>query len=119
LSNNRKNGLSYEQYGQTECSAHFDFAPLIKVLEQYVQGYDLWLDSSNWKAIEAAWMRVGQAQRDVPVHVAHEYCRIDRSFHPRPNFDEEYLPENLTVYNYKTEHEEVWFPLITSQGKIV
>lgn len=110
-------GLCYEQYGQViEHSSHFDFAPLITVLEQYVQGYDVWLDSGNWKAIEAAWMRVGQAQRDVPVHIAHEYCRMDRSFHPRPDFDEPYLPENLTVYNYKTEHEEVWFPLVTSDS---
>lgn len=112
-----KEGLSYEQYGQViEHSKHFDFGPFIKALEQYVAGYDRWLTTSDWKAIESAWMMVGQAQRDVPVHVAHEYCRIDRAFHPTPTFDEEYLPENLTIFNYKTEQEEVWFPLGSSDA---
>lgn len=112
-----KEGLTYEQHGQKiEHSKHFDFAPFIRALEHYAQGYDLWLDTSNWKAIEAAWMMVGRAQCDVPVHVAHEYCRIDRSFHPRPDFDEDYLPENLTIYNYRTEREETWFPLVMSES---
>jgi hypothetical protein len=112
-----KDGLSYEQYGQViKHSKHFDFGPFIKALEQYVAGYGRWLTTSDWKAIESAWMMVGQAQRDVPVHVAHEYCRIDRAFHPTPTFDEAYLPENLTIFNYKTEQEEVWFPLGSSDA---
>jgi hypothetical protein len=111
------NGIDYVQNGQIiKNSKHFDFTPFINALQHYTQGYDIWLDTGNWKAIEAAWMKVGLAQRDVPVHVAHEYCRIDRSFHPRPNFDEEYLPENLTIYNYRTEHEERWFPLVTTDS---
>lgn len=109
------NGLSYEQNGKLiEHSKHYDFTPFKTALEHYVQGYDVWLDTSNWKAIEAAWMMVGRAQCEVPVHVAHEYCRMDRSFHPRPEFDEDYLPENLTIYNYRTEREEVWFPIDTA-----
>ncbi len=96
-----KDGLSYEQYGQViKHSKHFDFGPFIKALEQYVVGYDRWLTTSDLKEIESDWVMVGQAQRDVPVHVAHEYCRIDRAFHPTPTFVEAYLPENLTIFNY-------------------
>ena len=109
------NGLSYKQNGKLITnSKHYDFTPFKTALEHYVQGYDVWLDTGNWNSIQAAWMMVGQAQCEVPVHVAHEYCRIDRAFHPRPEFDEDYLPENLTIYNYRTEREEVWFPIDTS-----
>ena len=80
-----KNGLTYEQRGVViEHSRHFDLTPLKSALQDYVDGYDNWERTSNWDAMKAAWMQVGLAQRDVPVHVINEYCRPDRSFVPVP-----------------------------------
>jgi hypothetical protein len=65
--------------------------------------------------MKAAWMSVGKAQRDVPAHVAHEYCRPDRSFDPTPLFNEPYLPRNLTCSNYFiSDRVTSWFPLAAS-----
>lgn len=30
--------------------------------------------------MQAAWLKVGLAQRDVPAHITQEYCHPDRSF---------------------------------------
>ena len=110
-----KNGLTYEQRGVViEHSRHFDLTPLKSALQDYVVGYDNWSRTRNWPEGVAAWMAVGMVQRDVPVHVANEYCRRDRSFHPRPAFNEETLPRNLNFYNYNTERVASWFPLVVS-----
>ncbi len=110
-----KNGLTYEQRGVViEHSRHFDLTSLKSALHDYVDGYDNWLATRDLPAMEAAWMAVGMAQRDVPVHVANEYCRSDRSFLPRPAFNEETLPRNLKFYNYNTGCEASWFPLVVS-----
>lgn len=109
-------GLPYQQNGSEHRSAHFDFTPLKTALQTYVDGYDAWERDSNWGAIEAAWMLVGKAQRDVPAHVAQEYCRPDRSFHPCPSFNEPILPRVLTFYYWTTSQEESWFPLTSSNS---
>ncbi|MDF1826753.1 MAG: hypothetical protein P1U39_00515 [Legionellaceae bacterium] len=84
----------------------FDFNSLITALDTYVTNYDRW----NWHDRDAAWLKVGQAQRDVPVHIANEYCRPDRSFHPCPEFNERTLPRVFTFDNYVTSCNS-WFPL--------
>ncbi len=89
----------------------FDFHSLITALDSYVTNFDTW----NSHQQEEAWMKVGQAQRDVPAHVAHEYCRPDRSFDPLPSFTEETLPRILTFYNYVTNIKP-WFPLSSSSS---
>lgn len=110
-------GISYEQYGHIiKNSKHFDFNPLIAALKYYVENYELWRDRSNWEAMGEALLTIGWEQRNVPVHVANEYCRLDRSFEPNPDFNEDSLPENLSVFNYKTESEEAWFPLKTADA---
>jgi len=76
----------------------FDFKSLITALDTYVTNYDRW----NYNQQEEAWLNVGKAQRDVPAHIAHEYCRGDRSFDPRPEFNEETLPRCFTFDNYVT-----------------
>ena len=85
----------------------FDFKSLITALETYVTNYDGWDSHQRFEA----WLNVGKAQRDVPAHVAHEYCRHDRPLDPRPHFGEENLPRHLKFYNYKTDRSESWFPL--------
>ncbi|VEB35688.1 SidC homolog [Legionella sainthelensi] len=103
-------GLVYQQREETHRSVHFDFTPLKNALQQYVDGYDTWRKDKNWDAMGAAWMRVGIAQRDVPAHIAHEYCRPDRSFWPLPEFNEATLPRILIFNNFNTGRDEFWFP---------
>jgi len=89
----------------------FDFHSLITALDTYVTNYDKW----NCHQKLEAWMEVGKAQRDVPAHIAHEYCRPDRSFNPLPSFNEENLPRILAFGNY-TREDKSWFPLASSSS---
>ena len=73
--------------------------------------YDRW----DYHQRDEAWLNVGKAQRDVPAHIAHEYCRGDRSFDPRPEFNEDTLPRVLTFYNSVTAVKS-WFPLTSSSS---
>ena len=107
-------GLGYSQGGLEHRSAHFDLTPLKNALQQYVDSYDNWERENNLDAMRAAWMEVGILQRDLPVHVVNEYCHPDRSFSPRPEFNEEALPRSLIFYNYNTNSEQALFPLVVS-----
>lgn len=119
-------GLKFRQNGTEHSSTHFDFTPLKEALQAYVNGYGAWDAAINWNAMEAAWMQVGKAQRDVPAHVAQEYCRPDRSFDPLPSFNvdrndipKESLPRTLTFfYNLTTSQDESWFPLGASDSSL-
>ena len=109
-------GLVYQQRGTEHRSAHFDLTQLISALQRYVDGYDNWVITHNWNEMRAAWMEVGIQQRDLPVHVLNEYCRPDRSFYPRPEFNEEALPRSVTFYNYDARVEQSLFPLVISDA---
>jgi hypothetical protein len=108
------NGLAYQQNGQEHRSAHFDFTSLKEAEQRYINRHDAWVDTGNWVGMDFAWGDVGKAQRDVPAHVAQEYCRTDRSFDPRPEFNEATLPRKLTFYNRTTARGYSWFPLAAS-----
>lgn len=113
-----REGLAYTQHGEPKNSKHFDFSPLKTALKHYVDGYNAWYaQKSNWPEMKAAWLCVGKAQRDVPAHVAQEYCRPDRSFDPTPRFNEAELPRNGTYYNWITERDERWFPVADSDSE--
>ncbi len=105
-------GLAYSQAGQDHRSAHFDFKPLKEAYQRYFAGFD----ARNWVAMHTAWRDVGKAQRDFPAHVAQEYCRLDRSFDPRPEFNEATLPRVLTFNNWTTDTLDSWFPLTASNS---
>ena len=108
-------GLTYEQHGHVvEHSTHFDMTPLKTALQNYVNGFDAWDTANNYDAMRAAWMQVGLAQRDLPVHVVNEYCRPDRSFAPLPAFNEDKLPRVLTYYNLNSDSDVPLFPLVVS-----
>ena len=111
-----RSGLVYQQHGQEHRSPHFDLTPLRTALHEYIAGYGNWCRTDNLLAIKAAWMNVGHAQRDVPAHVAQEYCMLGRSFDPCPSFsvNEESWPRTLQFCNYGTGDEGLWFPLTPS-----
>lgn len=116
-----KDGLKYsQQVKQVDgtqrveqfCTKHFDFTPLKTALERYIQGFDNW----NWDERKTAWMAVGIAQRDLPVHVINEYCRSDRTFHPLPTFNEDKLPRVVTYYDYNVGHDISLYPLVIADS---
>jgi hypothetical protein len=116
-----RNGLKYSQEMtqvdgtpriEQYCTKHFDFTPLKTALEQYIQGFAHW----SWDERKKAWMAVGVAQRDLPVHVINEYCRPDRTFHPLPAFNEDKLPRVVTYYDYNIKREVSLYPLVISSS---
>lgn len=111
-------GLTYTQHGvEVIGSKHFDFAPLKEAYTNYLRVHERWMANHATDAeLDTAWFAVGIAQRDVPAYVAQEYCRPDRSFHPRPVFDEPNLPRTLTFYNYRSARDEQWFPCVSSDS---
>ena len=105
-------GLAYVQDGQSKCSKHFDFTPLISALENCSQAYEDVQAGVRNDSVFRAWVEIGRAQRDLPAHVVHEYCREDRSFSPTPLFLEEVLPRTVRLFNLNsTVVDEDWFPL--------
>ncbi len=109
-----KHGLKYHQNGNEYCTKHFDFSPLKTALNHYIQGYNNWARTYNLDAMNTAWVEVGLAQRDLPVHVINEFCRPDRSFDPPPLFNENKLPRVVTFHNARTGKDENWFPLVVT-----
>lgn len=105
-------GLRYYQHDSEHHTVHFDLTPLQTALNDYVNGFDGWCNAKNWTAMNAAWMKVGIAQRDLPIHVINEYCREDRTFMLLPSFDEDNLPRTLTYYDNKKLSN--LFPLVIS-----
>lgn len=115
------NGLTYtEANHEITGSKQFDLSPLKIAYNAYITAYNAW--ENTWEnnsspskgraAVEAAWMKVGFAQRRLPVHYINEYFRKDRSFEPRPDFDEPNLPRELTFCNWSSEKTETLFPLV-------
>ena len=100
-------GLTYQQYNETHNSAHFDFSPLIQALETYMTC----VLTSNVIENDCNWMEVGQAQRDVPAHVAQEYCGRDSDSYYNRN-----TLQVLTFQNEITGQKDSWFPLNDNSG---
>ena len=92
----------------------FDFHSLITALDTYVKSF---YSRPNHHQQEADWMNVGKAQRDVPAHIAHEYCCPNRSFLKHvPLFNEDNLPRTLTFQNFSRSPGTSWFPLSSSSS---
>ena len=105
-------GLPYSQAGQEYRTTHFDFTPLKQAYQCYLDVYAAPDVRQNWVALKATWLNVGKAQRNVPAHVAQEYCRSDRTFYPVPKFNEATLPRELTFNNNTAASS--WFPLAST-----
>ncbi|OGV37933.1 MAG: hypothetical protein A3E88_03295 [Legionellales bacterium RIFCSPHIGHO2_12_FULL_35_11] len=114
-----KQGLTYTQHGETiQGSKHFDITPLKTAYKEFARIYSDWQKSdlnSGEDAVMAAWMNVGKAQRDLPIHYVNELLRRDRLFYPCPEFNEETLPRELRCYNNTTKKMERFFPLLLTE----
>ncbi len=79
---------------------HYNFDLLIQALRKGRKvSYESWV------------VMVGQPQKQVPAHIANEYCRGDVPFSKKRNFHESTLPRTLTFYNFNTHVDQNWFPL--------
>lgn len=106
----KQNSISLGFFSSTtvvelEKKLKFDFKSLILALDTYVTNYDKWNSHQRQNGL----FELGQAQRDVPAHIAHEYCNPGRSFGPLPSFNEDTLLRNLTVSSL--DRNINWFPL--------
>jgi hypothetical protein len=124
----RPRGLQYttqDKEGKTitHCEAHFDLTPLKNALQHYIEEFDKKPDKSeaDWDALDKIWIKeVGLAQRDVPAHIAQEYCHPNRSFNDITKnkawldaSNPASLKRSLEFYNLETGYEtgkyDLWF----------
>jgi len=99
--------------------AHVSLQPLIDALTHYVTEYDNRPNKTNddWAVLDEIWVKeVGGAQRNLPAHMAHEYCHPDRSFYDvnqNPALLDAAKPDNLKrqlkFYNFEIGNFDSWF----------
>ena len=110
-----QHGLTYTtQNGETKTSKHFSLQPLIDKYNDYLAIYARWdatPQTASYDDLERAWLDIGLEQRNLPAYVIQEYCRPDRSFHPRPEFNEPNLLRSFNVYKYWSHSVVRCFPL--------
>ncbi|ARM32580.1 SidC [Legionella longbeachae] len=106
-------GLVYTQKGNEYCSAHFDLKPLITALKHHIDAYNT---PQDWDTMDALWIQIGLPQREVPAHIAQEYCHPNRSFGDVVKNNallDASKPVNLVrqlkFYNSVTKNNDVWF----------
>ena len=111
-------GLAYTQNGTKFRSAHFDLTPLKDALKNYIEAYNQSpkRTEADWEALDAAWIKVGLPQRDIPAHIAQEYCHPKRSFKEVTEnkgvldaSNKGNLERQLKFYNYETGAYDSWF----------
>ncbi|CAM2747581.1 SidC homolog [Legionella steigerwaltii] len=104
-----KNGLTYEQDGvEVKGSKHFDMTPLLNALKNF---RDYLRNGFDFNTLTTNEHQVIRAQCDVPVHVANEYCRVDRSFYPTPTFKDGTLPRVFDITTSRRNTSKYWYPL--------
>lgn len=93
---------------------HYELKPLISALNHYVNASK---NKSNDKILKKIWIEeVGYAQRDVPAHIAQEYCHPNRSFEDvkknkalLDSSNPENLKRQLKINNMMTQKNDLWF----------
>ena len=114
-----EDGVLYQLNGETIHEKHYDFSPLIKALQTYVNHYDDWDATGNLGAMSYQWTKVvGLAQRYVPAHVAQHYCEPDELFDPTPQFNKKTFKRELEFINTNTLEVGFWFAPISSTSGI-
>jgi hypothetical protein len=102
-------GLIYHQQGIRYQTQHFDLRPLMNAVCHYVGNHDQFVYLSKWDALNTAWMEIGKLQKDIPAHIAQEYCRKDRNFVKPHTFNESILPRDLSYTDPHTLRQALWF----------
>ncbi|WP_253664846.1 SidC [Legionella micdadei] len=111
-------GLAYTKKGTEYRSAHFDLTPLKQALKTYIDAYNQSVKKTeeDWEVLDALWIKVGLLQREVPAHIAQEYCHPKRSFDDvvkNPALLDAVNPANLErqlkFYNWDTGSWDMWF----------
>ncbi|WP_065236327.1 SidC, partial [Legionella santicrucis] len=111
-------GLAYTQKGIEYRSAHFDLTPLKHALSTYIEAYKQRpkTTKADWEALDTLWIKIGLPQREVPAHIAQEYCHPKRSFEEvvkNPALLDASNPANLErrlkFYNWVTNANDAWF----------
>ena len=116
-------GLHYttqNKQGETvdHWEAHFDLSPLKKALTTYIDAYNQSpkKTSADWEALDKIWIKLGLPQREVPAHIAQEYCHPNRSFKnilENTSLLDASEPSNLKrqlkFYNFETSANDSWF----------
>lgn len=120
----RNKGLDYttkDENGEIvhHNDAHFSLKPLIDALAHYIQAYDQSSKSTeaDWAALNTIWVEeVGRAQRQVPAHIAQEYCHPNRSFWSviknKSTLDASNpcnLMRQINFYNSDSKSDDLWF----------
>ncbi|MFI4962245.1 MAG: SidC, partial [Legionellales bacterium] len=114
---NTPKGLVYTQKGQEYRSAHFDLTPLKHALQTYIEAFAKNpKNDAFWEAMDKLWVEIGQPQREVPAHIAQEYCHPKRSFltvSENTSLLDASNPTNLErqleFYNSDTNSQDSWF----------
>jgi len=71
------------------CESRFNLRLLIDAIKVYVDNFDRWHSQNRFDLLRYQWsMVVGMLQRFLPPQVLHECLRRDRSFDPKPTFNE-------------------------------
>ncbi|KTD24461.1 hypothetical protein Lmac_2548 [Legionella maceachernii] len=92
----------------TSMRGHTHPQALISSLKTYYEQCSNW----NGSQMENHWCHVvGMAQREVPVHIAQEYCRTDLALRKERSFTELEFPRTLEFDNWINDKAESWFPL--------
>jgi hypothetical protein len=109
--------LTELEEGKGKHGAHYDFIALINAMKVYFkhcnkkrEGEYVW---SEDECVEH-WNKVTATQRSVPAHVVNEYCRGDRSFSLKADFNEENLPRTFSVFDPRTQKHSLWFPITSN-----
>ncbi|STY31454.1 SidC homolog [Legionella wadsworthii] len=98
-------GVTYELNGEIHQEKHYDFA-IINELTEYLNNFN----RLEWEERDKSWcLKVGQAQRLVPAHVAQHYCDPEEPLNPAPTFKKEKFTRSLEFYNWKDEERRNWF----------
>lgn len=111
-------GLVYTQNGQEHHSLNFDLTPLKEGLQAYIQAFNQSPKESkaDWESLDKRWVEVGLLQRELPAHIAQEYCHLERSFADVSRdaslldvSDPANLDRQFQFFNYETNSIDTWF----------
>ena len=92
----------------TALRGHTHLQALISSLNTYCEQYNNW----NWSQRENHWChQVGMAQREVPAHIAQEYCHTNLLLRKERSFTELEFPRTLEFNDWISGKTESWFPL--------